>query len=220
MPKAPGRRYARTVPATEPTLRDRARRAVRVELVDAAQDLFLANGFEQTTIDDIAHAVGMSRRSFFRYFSSKDDLVLGTYDQWADRLAQAMAERPLDEPVWESLRRIFDDIVDLPAVEASRERVVAMDRIVLSTTTLKAAFLEKLDRAQDRVVGVIGKRARLRGTPIAELDLATRAIVGAAFACFQAAHLATLAARDPAAYGRALDTAMAAVTSGRFTSPE
>jgi len=193
---------------------------VQIELVDAAQDLFVANGFEQTTIDDIAHAVGMSRRSFFRYFSSKDDLALGRYEQWADRLEPAMAERPLGEPVWESLRRIFDRVVDLPTAVSSHERVVAMDRIVLSTTTLKAAYLQKLDRAQDRVVGVIGKRARLRGTPIDERDLATRAIVGAAFACLQAAHLATLAAGDPAAYGRALDTAMAAVTSGRFTLPE
>jgi len=191
-----------------------------MELVDAAQDLFVANGFEQTTIDDIAHAVGMSRRSFFRYFSSKDDLVLGRYEQWADRLAQAMAERPLDEPVWESLRRVFDGIVAPPSVEPSVARVAAMDRIVLSTTALKAAYLEKLDRAQDRVVAAIGTRARLRGAPIAERDLATRAIVGAAFACLQAAHLAALAAGDPTAFGRALDTAMAAVTSGRFTSPE
>jgi len=193
---------------------------VQVELVEAAQDLFLVNGFEQTTVDDIAHAAGMSRRSFFRYFSSKDDLILGTYGGWADRLALAMAERPLDEPLWESLRRIFDELVDLPAAESSRERAVAMDRIVLSTTALRAAYLEKLDRAQDRVAGAIGKRARLRGTPIAERDLATRAIVGAAFACLQAAHLATLSEQDPAAYGRALDTAMSAVVSGRFTSPE
>jgi AcrR family transcriptional regulator len=191
---------------------------VQAELVDAAQNLFIAKGFEQTTIDDIAKAVGMSRRSFFRYFSSKDDLVLGTYEQWADRLAQAMVQRPLDEPVWESLRRVFDHVVDLPTDDASRDRVVAMDRIVLSTTTLKAAYLQKLDRAQGRVVGVIGKRARLRGTPIDEHDLATVAIVGAAFACLQAAHLTTLAGDDPAAYGRALDTTMAAVTSGQFTS--
>jgi AcrR family transcriptional regulator len=191
---------------------------VQAELVDAAQNLFIAKGFEQTTIDDIAKAVGMSRRSFFRYFSSKDDLVLGTYEQWADRLAQAMVHRPLDEPVWESLRRVLHQVVDLATDDASRDRVVAMDRIVLSTTTLKAAYLQKLDRAQGRVVAVIGKRARLRGTPIDEHDLATVAIVGAAFACLQAAHLATLAGADPAAYGRALDAAMAAVTSGQFTS--
>ncbi len=191
-----------------------------MELVDAAQDLFVANGFEQTTIDDIAHAVGMSRRSFFRYFSSKDDLVLGRYEQWADRVARAMAERPIDEPVWESLRRVFDGVVAPPSVEPPAARVVAMDRIVLSTTALKAAYLEKLDRAQDRVVAAIGARARLRGAPIAERDLATRAIVGAAFACLRAAHHAALAAGDPTTFGRALDTAMAAVTSGRFMSPE
>lgn len=193
---------------------------MQIELVDAAQDLFVANGFEQTTIDDIAHAVGMSRRSFFRYFSSKDDLVLGRYEQWSDRLAEAMVERPLDEPVWESLRHIFDDVVTRPSAGSSAERVVAMDQIVRSTTALRAAYLETLDRAQDRVVAVIGRRARLRGAPIAEHDLATRAIVGAAFACLQAAHLASLAAGDPTTFARAIDTAMAAVTSRPPVPPE
>lgn len=193
---------------------------MQLELVDAAQDLFVTHGFEQTTIDDIAHAVGMSRRSFFRYFSSKDDLVLGRYEQWSDHLAEAMAERPLDESVWESLRHIFDDVVTRPSPGSSAERVVAMDQIVRSTTALRAAYLETLDRAQDRVIAAIGRRARLRGAPIAEHDLATRAIVGAAFACLRAAHLATLAAGDPPAFARAIDTAMAAVTSRGFSSPE
>ena len=204
-------------------MRDRARRAVKVELVDAALGLFLENGFDQTTIDDIAHAVGMSRRSFFRYFSSKDDLVLGTYEQWAERLARAMAERPLDEPVWESLRRVFEIVVDPMIGEPATEHSLAMDRIVFSTTALKAAYLEKLDHAQGRVVAVVGKRARLRGVPIAEHDVATRAVVGAAFACLQVAHRAVLDADDASAYGHALGTAMAAmatVAQDRSATPE
>ncbi|AFR51084.1 TetR family transcriptional regulator [Gordonia sp. KTR9] len=47
----------------------------------------------------------MSKRTFFRYFASKDDLVIGKYDLFAERMAEAFDARPVDEPVWESLRR-------------------------------------------------------------------------------------------------------------------
>ncbi|RFA10383.1 hypothetical protein B7R54_15095 [Subtercola boreus] len=57
-------------------------------------------GYDGTTVDQIAAAAGMSKRTFFRYFPSKDDLVIGKYDLFADRMAEAFDERPVDEPVW------------------------------------------------------------------------------------------------------------------------
>lgn len=59
----------------EVSLRERTRRAVRAEIVDAAMTLFLENGFDATTVEDIAQAAGISRRSYFRYFSSKDEAL-------------------------------------------------------------------------------------------------------------------------------------------------
>jgi AcrR family transcriptional regulator len=49
-----------------------------------AQDLFVAQGYDETTIDDIAAAAGLSRRTLFRYFASKEDLVLGKYEILGD----------------------------------------------------------------------------------------------------------------------------------------
>src|SRR6266545_7692516 len=60
-------------------VRERTRRAVRDELTQLAKDLFVEKGYDETTIDDLAAAAGMSRRTFFRYFASKEELVMGKY---------------------------------------------------------------------------------------------------------------------------------------------
>jgi len=68
-----------------PTLQERKQELVRSAIWDAATDLFAEKGYDETTIDDIAQKAGVSRRSFFRYFSSKSDLMaygvvgFGTY---------------------------------------------------------------------------------------------------------------------------------------------
>jgi AcrR family transcriptional regulator len=92
-------------------------------------------------VDQIAAAAGMSKRTFFRYFASKDDLVIGKYDLLGDRMADALDARPADQPVWQSLRRVFDvatDYVDDPRLRARND---AMDQIVRSTPQLNARYL-------------------------------------------------------------------------------
>jgi AcrR family transcriptional regulator len=103
---------------------------VRAELTMLAQDLFVAQGYDETTVDDIAAAAGMSRRTLFRYFASKEDLVLGKYEILGDRLAEALAARPHDEPIWLSLRRAFDIVVEYFADDPDATRAVAMERII------------------------------------------------------------------------------------------
>ncbi len=88
-----------------PTLRDHARGAVRDEVMRQAWPLFAEQGFEATTVDQIADAAGMSRRTFFRYFAGKDELVLERLVESGERIADALRGRPADEPVWPALRR-------------------------------------------------------------------------------------------------------------------
>lgn len=186
--------------ATEPTtspLRQRTRRAVRAELIDAAQDLFVAQGYEGTTVDQIAAAVGMSRRSFFRYFASKDDLVLGKYDAMADQLADALRARPADESLWSSLRRVFDGVVDYATDTAKAQRMAAMERIVRDGDALRASYLQRLDAIQGALVEVARERARAAGHAWDDADPAPAAAVGAAFACMRTANdLAASTGRD------------------------
>src|ERR1039457_1593836 len=85
-----------------PTLRNRATRAVR---------LFLAQGCDKTTVDQVAAEAGLSRASFFRYFGSKEDVLLGHLEELGHKVADALAARPAHEPAWRALRRSFDLLI-------------------------------------------------------------------------------------------------------------
>lgn len=81
------------------------------EIEAVALALFAERGFEATTVDDIAAAVGVARRTLFRYFGSKNDIAWGDFD-W----------------VMERLREALDDAAELPLMEALRHGVVESNR--------------------------------------------------------------------------------------------
>src|SRR4051812_710609 len=91
-------------------LRERTRRAVRAELVEIAVNLFLTQGFEATTVEQIAAAAGLSRRSYFRYFASKDDVFVEVISVLGQGVAAALTARPPEEAPWAALRRSFDPL--------------------------------------------------------------------------------------------------------------
>lgn len=194
-------------------IRERTRRLAQTELTAVAQDLFAAQGYDNTTVDQIAAAAGMSKRTFFRYFPSKDDLVIGKYDLFADRMAEALDARPKNEPVWESLRRMFDITLDYVQDEHQRARSEAMDAIVRSTPQLYARYLEKMQRVQEILIGRVA--VRLNDDEHDPSDPRPAAIVGAAFACMQAARHAWFASDRSEAFGSYLDDAMATLKIDR-----
>lgn len=194
-------------------IRERTRRLARTELTSVAQDLFVAQGYDATTVDQIAAAAGMSKRTFFRYFPSKDDLVIGKYDLFADRMAEALDERPTDEPVWTSLRRVFDITLDYVEDDHQRARNDAMDEIVRSTPQLYARYLEKMQRVQQLLTGRVA--ARLTERDDDPSDPRPAAIVGAAFACMQAARQAWFASDREEPFSTFLDAAMAPIQIDR-----
>jgi AcrR family transcriptional regulator len=187
-------------------IRERTRRLAQTELTSVAQDLFVAQGYDGTTVDQIAAAAGMSKRTFFRYFPSKDDLVIGKYDLFADRMAEALDDRPADEPVWESLRRVFDLALDYVQDDHQRARSEAMDEIVRSTPQLYARYLEKMQRVQELLIGRVA--VRLTDREYDPSDPRPAAIVGAAFACMHAARQAWFASDRREPFGSYLDNAM------------
>jgi mycofactocin system transcriptional regulator len=75
------------------------------EVEAAALRLFSSRGFERTTVEDIAAAVGVTRRTIFRYFASKNDIVWGDFDWVIGRLRVAFAEEEASVPMMDALRR-------------------------------------------------------------------------------------------------------------------
>lgn len=74
------------------------------ELSHVGLQLFLEHGFDATTVDDIAAAAGISRRTFFRYFASKNDLPWGEFDDLIERMRAYLAEVPADTSLFDALR--------------------------------------------------------------------------------------------------------------------
>jgi TetR/AcrR family transcriptional regulator, regulator of mycofactocin system len=77
----------------------------RREVASTALELFAGRGFDETTVDDIAEALGVSRRTLFRYFASKNDMVWGDFDWVLARLRRCLAATDSDEPLHEALGR-------------------------------------------------------------------------------------------------------------------
>src|SRR3984957_1030816 len=80
-----------------PGLRERKRQQTRERLTRMAMALFLERGFEATTLDDIAAAADISRRNFFHYFASKEDVVFAWQEDSMAALIAAVASRPAGE---------------------------------------------------------------------------------------------------------------------------
>lgn len=192
-------------------LRERTRRAVRGELMTVAMDLFARKGYDETTIDEVAAAAGMSRSSFFRYFASKEDLVLGHLDALGQALADTLAQRPAAEDAWTALRRAFDVLL---AHNARDPRgTLGLRQMMDGNPALRARNLEKQCRWHDRLIPLVA--TRLDPAP-AEVDARPEAVIGAALACLEAANRAWHATGGKLPLNQILDDVMRTVRPGAF----
>jgi AcrR family transcriptional regulator len=90
----------------------RLRRTLRDEITAQALGLFSERGFDAVTADELAEAVGVSRRTLFRLFAGKEDIVVAAFDTLGDEAVAALRERPADEAPWTALRHALGVAVD------------------------------------------------------------------------------------------------------------
>lgn len=192
-------------------LRERTRLAVRAQLMDEAWELFVRHGYDATTVDEIAAAAGMSQRSFFRYFASKEDVVLVKFEAVGDLLAAALASRPASEDPWAALRSAFDVIVD-PTERDPRHGLVLL-RITSQSPALRAGRLEQQARWQDLLTPLVAERL---STTAAIHDARAAAVTAAALACLNVANAVWLDSDGTESLRRLVDEAMLAVRPEAF----
>jgi mycofactocin system transcriptional regulator len=108
----------------------------RPEIEHIALELFTERGFDTTTVDDIAHAAGIGRRTFFRYYASKNDVPWGAFDEQLLRMRATFAGLAPDLPVMAGVREAVLDFNDVAPEEQPwhRRRL----RLILQTPTLQA----------------------------------------------------------------------------------
>jgi AcrR family transcriptional regulator len=184
---------------------ERQRAALRSDIVATATRLFVAQGYDATTIDQIVAEVGVSRRTFFRYFGTKEDVLLGDLAARGAVIAEELRARPSGEGPWEALRAAFD---------ASRNRTfsdhdadLAIGRILHRVPALAAARAQKRATWRAELVPVLADRI---GGPHAALR--ADAIVSAALSCLDVASAAWIDANGQGDLPALYDEAVAAVT--------
>ena len=131
----------------------------REALERAAFALFDERGFDQTSIDDIADAVGIGRRTFFRYYPSKNDLVWGNFEQELRKMRTSLEasdpETPLMDAIRESVVR-FNLIV--PGNEQAHRRrmqmILGVPTLVANSTLRFAAWRAEIARFAAARLGV------------------------------------------------------------------
>lgn len=103
--------------------RERGSDLLRSELANAAVDLIVANGYDGQTVDELARGIGISRATFFRYFESKDMVIvtalIGPEAEFADAF-ERRAERTVS--MWRNLRGAVQPAIDLAGEDAGRLR--------------------------------------------------------------------------------------------------
>lgn len=161
-------------------LRARVRRRTRAEVAEVAFDLFAERGFELTTADEVAAAAGVSRASFFRLFSSKEEAVFVALEATGLVIAAALAERPAREDPWTALRSAFtvalDQYLDHP------EQALARARLAQQNPALRARLVD-LQNSWGR--DIREPLAARMGEPVDSLEV--EAVVRAALAAFDVA---------------------------------
>ncbi|AXI80011.1 TetR family transcriptional regulator [Peterkaempfera bronchialis] len=104
------------------------RQQMRQDLAAAAMELFAGQGYEETTVDQIAAAAGVARRTFFRYFRSKEEAIFPDHDDTLIRVADLLAsadaeEHPLDV-VCRGIKEVLRMYASTPAVSVARYRLI------------------------------------------------------------------------------------------------
>jgi AcrR family transcriptional regulator len=140
----------------QPDLRERARRHARLEVARIAFDLFAERGFEATTASEAAEAAGISRTSFFRLFSSKEEAVLVAQEAAGETIRDAIAKRPDDEPIWVALREAFLKATDRYLEDPDSS--LARERLVQEALPLRARQMESRGRWVDAIQPDVARR--------------------------------------------------------------
>jgi AcrR family transcriptional regulator len=193
-------------------LRERKKKRVRDEIIAAALARFAKHGFDKTTIDDVVKDVGVSRRTFFRYFETKEDVVTAWFEKPRVGLREALEARPIDEPPFESMRWAFSSVAG--TYEAERAEVLLVERLVATTASIRGRKQERLAEHARILSDVFARRLGMDG----ERELLPRVIGKVALAAANAALDTWIAGGGKGSLRKLVDEAMRFLENGGVSS--
>ncbi|MEU1144861.1 TetR family transcriptional regulator [Streptomyces sp. NPDC005863] len=162
-------------------LRERKKLRTRQALVDTALDLFTEHGFDGVTLDALCEAVEISKRTFFRTFTSKEDVAMApTQDLWGAFLEElGTAEPAAGQPLFDVLRDALLAALDRMPEEGWTDRVLLSRRLAARTPSMDAHGLAFCDRTSRAAHDLAARRFSLPAPPDLRPRLAIDVLVAA-----------------------------------------
>lgn len=136
----------------QPGLRERKKAATRDAIQKQAMRLFLEQGYQSTTVEEIAEAAGVSHMTFFRYFPTKEDVVMA--DEYDPFIAEMIASRPAAEPDVAKVRRALRASIDRIGTE-EQDFVLARAQLIFRTPALRARLWDQERSTRDLIVNAL-----------------------------------------------------------------
>ena len=185
MPSSPSPSASQTAASGEPGVpsrRELNKAATRQAITDAAMDLLRTRGPGNFTVEDIADAAGISRRTFFNYFGSTEAALASVTFGFLDTALQQVRLRPAGEPILESARAALVELAD-PMTVAPVAELYSLGQ---TNPQLSRSELEAWDHCTEQIIDAARERFALTaGGDVDELYL--RALAGSIISCGKAA---------------------------------
>src|SRR4029077_14527446 len=147
---------------TRPPLSERRRTHTRREIAESAVTLFARDGYDNVSVEDISEEAGISLRTFYRYFSAKDEVLSPIATQGTEDLLDHIARRPAAEDLAEAVEHAYRQI------SPPTDRVQALIRLFIDVPALQARWMNDLRALETALVPVVRRRPlALRSVPVA-----------------------------------------------------
>lgn len=142
---------------TKVKLQMRKQEAARDALYEAAVELFTVKGFDETKIEEIAQAAGISRRTFFHYYATKDDLLARSVVNYGSLLTQTVAACPPSFTVLEILQETVRSVAKQTSTQPHLRQLIEISQ---SSISARKAYISRLVEVEDSVSEAYSKRFR------------------------------------------------------------
>ena len=157
-------------------LRERKKLKTKKAIQREALRLFQEQGYDETTIEQIAAAAEISPSTFFNYFPTKEDVVL--FDRYDPMLESFVASLPKDEPLSRTIERALSMFAS--TIETDRQAIFVRAKLGLEVPEIRARFWEELEKAQNLFAGIVATRTGRKATDF-ELRVLAMVLVTASF---------------------------------------
>jgi AcrR family transcriptional regulator len=156
-----------------PGLRDRKAARTRLQIVEAALDLFIARGFDETTMEEIAERAEIGSSTLYRYFPSKDLVILDPLLSFT-AMADFLRDRPAEEPLSEALAAVITSAL----TEFSHDgRLAEVRRIVDASPSPRARLWDVMATSRDDLEHALADRLGVPSTDLSVVLTARNAMI-------------------------------------------